>query len=82
MLAGGLIRPTYGFVRVTLDVHPPDRRRRDLDNVLKPVLDLLELVGVVENDYLVAELTARRLEPRPAGRIRLAIAEICPNLLD
>ena len=34
------IRPMLGRLHLAAWVHPPDRRRRDLDNVLKALLDL------------------------------------------
>lgn len=33
------------------------RRRRDLDNTLKPLLDAMEDTGVLENEYLIHRLT-------------------------
>ena len=36
----------------------PDRRKRDLDNLLKASLDCIENARVVENDYLCQKLTA------------------------
>lgn len=35
------LRPTDERVAVTIYAAPPDRRRRDLDNLLKPLLDSL-----------------------------------------
>jgi Holliday junction resolvase RusA-like endonuclease len=45
-------------VSVDLQVGVPDRRKRDLDNRIKPCLDLLEACGVIENDNLVHRLSA------------------------
>lgn len=46
-----------GPVSVTAVLHPPDRRRRDLDNCLKVLLDALEGVGYAD-DHQVRELMA------------------------
>ena len=46
-------------VHISLFVGLPDRRKRDLDNRIKPCLDLLEYAQVLENDNLVHSLTAR-----------------------
>ena len=35
-----------GQVEVNIEAHPPDKRKRDLDNILKPILDLLTNNGV------------------------------------
>ena len=31
-----------GRIEVDIEAHPPDKRRRDLDNLLKPILDVLQ----------------------------------------
>jgi crossover junction endodeoxyribonuclease RusA len=50
-----------GQVSVTIDAYPPDRRRRDLDNVLKAALDALTHCGIWADDSQVAELRIRRM---------------------
>ena len=49
-------RPMRGEVAVLLVLHPPDRRRRDLDNILKAVLDALVKAQVLGDDSQVAEI--------------------------
>ena len=55
--------------RLTLriDAYPPDRRRRDLDNIQKPLLDAMEKAGVYEDDGQVDLLITQRREPRRGG---------------
>lgn len=43
-------RPIYGRVAVTIHFCPPDNRIRDMDNLLKGVLDLLVKHRVIEKD--------------------------------
>lgn len=38
--------------KITVRVERPDRRKRDLDNLLKPILDLIAHYGLIENDSL------------------------------
>ncbi len=46
----GKITTLSGEAEVEILACPPDRRRRDLDNILKATLDALESAGVVEDD--------------------------------
>jgi len=54
-----------GNVALRIEVYPPDKRRRDLDNVLKAILDALEHAGAVRDDSQVEMLHVRRKDPRP-----------------
>lgn len=63
--------------RVTLDVRPPDRRRRDLDNVCKAVLDALGHANVYDDDSQIDELTVVRGElDRPDGCVFVTVEAI------
>lgn len=39
-----------GPYRLSLVVNRPDRRRRDLSNIVKPVEDLLQAAGIIRDD--------------------------------
>jgi len=58
----GRIPPRDGRLALCMDAFPPDRRRRDLDNLQKPLLDALEHAAVYENDSHYAELWIMRSE--------------------
>ena len=45
-----------GNVSVTIHLGRPDRRRRDIDNLTKAPIDLLQRAGVIEDDCLVDDL--------------------------
>ena len=48
---------------VHIEAHPPDRRKRDLDNVLKSLLDALQHAGVYEDDSQIDHLSIGRHLP-------------------
>lgn len=48
-----------GQYKISIQAVRPDKRRRDLDNVLKPTSDLLKSLGVIEDDHLCELITAR-----------------------
>lgn len=51
----GMIDGPYGLV---VKVGKPDRRKRDLDGVLKPVSDLIVSMGAVKDDSLCQRIEA------------------------
>ncbi|HOI53992.1 MAG TPA: RusA family crossover junction endodeoxyribonuclease [Phycisphaerae bacterium] len=52
--------PAGGRIALCMDAFPPDRRRRDLDNIQKALLDALEHAGVYADDSQIDLLVARR----------------------
>ena len=56
-------------VRIRIVAHPPDKRRRDLDNLLKASLDGLVHGGALEDDSLIDELLIIRGEVRRNGEL-------------
>ncbi len=57
-------------LKLTIDAYPPDRRRRDGDNLLKAIFDSLQHGGVYADDSQIKdfEFYTRELE-RPNGKI-------------
>lgn len=51
--------PIVGRFKAELTFDRPDNRRRDLDNLCKPVLDLLVECGVVVDDSLAEDIRLR-----------------------
>lgn len=62
-----------GRVCVVVDAFPPDRRKRDLDNISKSLLDAMTAAGVWADDEQIDLLILRRGEIRKGGEIRLAV---------
>jgi len=63
-------------LRLVINVHAPDRRRRDLDNLLKATQDALEHAGVYGNDSQIDELHVQRAERCPGGVMVVKIFRI------
>lgn len=59
-----------GRLRVEIMARPPDRRARDLDNLLKATLDALQHAGAYADDSQIDDLRIIRDEPcRPGGLV-------------
>lgn len=65
----------FGSARlgVRIKACPPDRRRRDADNLLKPVFDALEEAGVYDDDWQFDYIEIERAEPVCNGRLEVEI---------
>ena len=73
-------RPLTGRVAVRIEAQPPDRRVRDLDNLLKAPLDALTHAGLWVDDSQIDELTIMRLPPLSGGSLRVVVVEIAKEL--
>lgn len=67
--------PLSGPLTVVIDLFPPDRRRRDVDNVQKALLDALAHGGAYHDDSQIARLTIERREVVPGGKVRVRIED-------
>jgi len=68
--------PLEGRLKVEIEVYPPDRRKRDLDNVLKATLDALEDAKVYLDDNQIDCLIVNRREVVKGGKMEVKIYEI------
>ena len=61
--------PLYVLILAAID------RRRDLDNIIKPLLDSLQKAGVIPDDRWVDEIRAERVPAGdvPAGWCRVSV---------
>jgi crossover junction endodeoxyribonuclease RusA len=62
-------------VKVEIEAWMPDRRRRDLDNILKSLLDSLTHAGVWDDDSQVDDLRIFRA-PLIGGMCKVTIAAV------
>jgi len=67
--------PWYGKQRLKVLViaYPPDKRRRDLDNIFKAGIDSLEKAGVYDNDSQIDDLRIVRRGASKPGRVDIMI---------
>ena len=70
------VRPIEGRLEVWIDAHPPDRRRRDADNLLKSCLDSLQHGGLYRDDSQIKRLHVAMKPPVAGGKILVRVGEV------
>ena len=65
-------------LHVELFIGVPDKRKRDLDNRIKPCLDLLQASGILEDDSLIHRLYAQ-WEPTLKDSVVIYIKPLTPT---
>lgn len=73
ILAAAGVRPLEGHLKLAFLAFPPDRRRRDLDNLQKALLDALEKGGAYANDSQIKRIEAEMGEPTLGGKVLVRI---------
>ena len=68
--------PLDGDIAMTMERYPPDRRRRDVDNYSKAVLDALTHARLWRDDSQVKRQTVEVCEPRAGGQVVLTISAL------
>jgi crossover junction endodeoxyribonuclease RusA len=63
-------------LKITMVLRPRDKRKIDIDNRIKAVLDSLQDAGLFDDDYQVDELTIMRGEPIKDGKLVVMIEQI------
>lgn len=67
------IKPLVGRLAMSIDLYPPDNRRRDLDNVLKATLDALQHGGAYADDCQIDYLSVNRSAVIKGGKMCVVI---------
>ena len=65
-----------GPVRASVDLIPPDRRKRDIDNYNKAIFDGLKAAGVYIDDDQIKELHVWMMEPGKESGCTVVIEEL------
>lgn len=68
--------PEGAKLYVHVQAFPPDKRRRDLDNLPKALLDSMGKAGVYGDDSDIDRLEIVRMEPVKLGKVIVTIEEI------
>ena len=76
LLAAKRAATMRGRLEVVVDVFPPDRRPRDLDNLQKALWDAIERAGVFADDSQIDHLDVRRGPVVPGGKVIVQITEM------
>lgn len=66
-------------IAVTINLFPPDKRKRDIDNILKCLLDSMEHANIYENDNQIDMLTVIRRNQIQNGAVHVWIRECSSN---
>ena len=73
----GLHPRLEGPVALSVACHPPDRRRRDLDNLLKSLQDSLVHAGLLADDSQIRILHMEMQGPAPPeGKVHVRLAPL------
>jgi crossover junction endodeoxyribonuclease RusA len=67
--------PKLGEAKLSLTiwVYPPDKRKRDISNIVKIVEDSLQDAGVYDNDFNIDILLVQRGEVTKGGKLLVMI---------
>jgi crossover junction endodeoxyribonuclease RusA len=63
-------------LKIEIDVYPPDARKRDIDNVIKPTCDSLQKAGLFNDDYQIGLITVKRCSIMKQGQILVRLSEL------
>ena len=76
--------PKFGTrkLKITMILRPRDKRKIDIDNRIKAVLDSLQDAGVFDDDFQVDHIEMIRGEQIKGGLIRVLIEELPENHQD
>ena len=75
LLAARRVRPLDGPLVVQIEVHPPDRRRRDIDNLQKALLDALQHGGAYHDDSQIVALSIIKRDVVAGGKTFVSIQQ-------
>lgn len=63
-------------IKIEVLVYPPDKRCRDLDNILKGTFDAIVSTGLIADDEQIDDMRVIRCDKIKSGKIRVKITEL------
>lgn len=69
-------KPIESRLEVQVEIHPKDKRKMDIDNRIKPLLDALQHASVFIDDEQIDRLVVERKEIIKGGKCVVTINEI------
>jgi len=66
----------HGSIGAEFSFYPPDKRKRDLDNLLKISIDSVMHTGLFKDDSQIDEIYVRRCEVIKDGCLEVSLFEI------
>ena len=73
IIKGANIQTLEGDLCITIHMYPPDKRKRDIDNINKALFDALEHAQVFINDSQITELHSIKRQPVKGGMVRVRL---------
>jgi crossover junction endodeoxyribonuclease RusA len=73
------LKAPEGRLAVGIQIYPPDKRRRDIDNSCKAALDALTHAGVYQDDCLIDDLRIVRMPVVKEGMLRIFVSQHRPE---
>ena len=70
------LKTLRGPLSVSVELYPPDDRKRDIDNAFKALFDSLQFSAVFRDDSQIKELAAKMHPKVKGGKVMVHIKEI------
>lgn len=68
--------PIESNISLEVYLYPPDKRKRDIDNCCKPLIDSLVKAGLIKDDVQISRLVVERKGIIAQGKVVIRIQEI------
>ena len=68
-----------GFLEIIIALFPDSKRRADIDNRIKPLLDALTHAGFWEDDSLISRITIERMDITKGGKAVVLVLQYTPT---